>query len=101
VTVTTAVADESQAMTLKIERMVQPGVTVLKLTGRIDGEHVEELRGLLEATDGRDKIIDLEEIRLTDRDAIRFLAACEVNGIRLQNCPAYIRNWVEIEKGQA
>ena len=86
-------------MTLKIERAVQPGVTVVKLIGRIDAEHVEDLRGLLQQTDGQDKIIDLEEIRLADRDAIRFLTACEGSGIKLQNCPAYIRNWIEIEKG--
>jgi anti-anti-sigma regulatory factor len=85
-------------MTLKIERVVQPGGTVLKLSGRIDAEHVEELRGLLGQADGHDKIIDLEEIGLTDRDAIRFLAACEEDGIKLQNCPAYIRNWLAIAK---
>jgi anti-anti-sigma factor len=88
-------------MTLKIERVVQPGVTVLKLSGRIDAEHAEELRELLkEAADGHERAIDLEEVKLTDRDAIKFLAACEVNGIKLQNCPAYIRNWIQIEKGQ-
>ena len=97
---TTTAGRESQAMTLKIERVVQPGVTVLKLIGRIDAEHMEGLRGLLQPTDGQHKIIDLEEIRLADRDAIRFLAACEGNGIKLQNCPAYIRKWIEIEKGQ-
>jgi hypothetical protein len=85
-------------MTLKIERVVQPGVTVWKLSGHIEVEHVDELRGLLEASDGLGKVIDLEEIRLTDRDAIRFLAACERDGVTLQNCPAYIRNWIEIEK---
>lgn len=88
-------------MTLKIERVAQRGVTVWKLSGRIEAEHTEELRELLKpATDGRDRIIDLEEIKLTDRDAIKFLAACEVNGIKLQNCPSYIRNWIQIEKGQ-
>lgn len=91
---------ESRAMTLKIERVVQPGLMILKLSGRIDGEYLEELGGLLEHADGHDKIIDLEEIRLADRDAIKFLAACEITGIQLLNCPAYIRNWIEIEKGQ-
>jgi hypothetical protein len=98
VTVTIAAAQESEAMTLKIERVVQPGATVLKLSGRIEAEHVEGLWGLLKQIDGEQKIIDLEEIRLADRDAIRFLAACEGDGIKLQNCPAYIRNWIEIDK---
>jgi predicted metal-binding protein len=85
-------------MTLKIERVVRAGATVFKLSGRIEGEHVEDLWVLLKHTDGEDKIIDLEEIKLADREAIRFLAACEGDGIKLQSCPAYIRNWIEIVK---
>jgi UDP-3-O-acyl-N-acetylglucosamine deacetylase len=85
-------------MTLKIERVMQAGATVFKLSGRIEEEHVEHLWELLKQTDVEDKIIDLEEVRLADRDAISFLAACEADGIKLQNCPAYIRNWIVIAK---
>jgi hypothetical protein len=55
-------------MTLKIERVMQPGVTLWKLSGRIDAENTVELRELLKpATDGQDRVIDLEEIRLADQ----------------------------------
>jgi hypothetical protein len=39
--------------------------------------------------------LDLEEVKLVDREAVRFLAACEARGIQLRNCPSYIREWIE------
>ena|SRR2546426_6821897 len=41
--------------------------------------------------------IDLEQVLLADREAVRLLAACELNGTELRNCPAYIREWVTRE----
>jgi len=41
--------------------------------------------------------IDLKQVLLADREAVRFLAACESNGTELRNCPAYIREWVTRE----
>ena len=42
--------------------------------------------------------LDLEELRLVDREAVRFLAVCEAEGIKLENCPLYIREWIETGK---
>lgn len=57
---------------------------------------MSELRELLEAEgEARDLLLDLEEVRLVDREAVRFLAACEARGIKLKNCPSYIREWME------
>jgi len=42
--------------------------------------------------------VDLKEINLVDREAARFLARCEAGGVKLENCPAYIREWMEREK---
>jgi hypothetical protein len=36
----------------------------------------------------------LKEVKLIDREALGFLAHCEENGIRVENCPAYIREWL-------
>jgi hypothetical protein len=44
--------------------------------------------------------LDLHEVKLVDREAVRFLARCEAAGITLVHCPAYIRAWIEQEKGQ-
>ena len=37
---------------------------------------------------------DLEELRLVDRDAVKFLDVCELSGIKLANCARYVRDWI-------
>lgn len=81
---------------LKIHRSEQEGLAVFALSGRIDQEHVSEVRDILTAERDIGKVkFDLEELRLVDREAVRFLDACEVSGIKLANCPPYIREWIE------
>jgi hypothetical protein len=43
--------------------------------------------------------IDLTEVLLADREAVRLLAVSESNGFELRNCSAYIREWVARERG--
>jgi hypothetical protein len=43
--------------------------------------------------------LDLAELKLVDSGAVEFLAACEAKGIKLENCPAYIREWINRERG--
>ena len=38
------------------------------------------------------------DVRLADRDAVKFLSSCETSGIKLENCPAYVREWMERER---
>jgi len=86
-------------MTLKIERAVRQESTVFVLSGRFEAEHIEELEGLFQLQNGTPAIVlDLREIRLADRGAVKFLARCEAGGVRLENCPAYIREWMGKEK---
>jgi hypothetical protein len=42
----------------------------------------------------------LKDVTLVNHDAITFLLNCEEDNIKLENCPAYIREWVERVKGQ-
>ena len=81
---------------LKIQRSEVEGLAIIAVSGRIDQEHVSEIRGVLTAESdiGRVKL-DLQELMLVDREAVKFLDACEVNGIKLANCPSYIREWIE------
>jgi len=82
-------------MTLKIERLVRPESTVFVLSGRFEAEHIEELEGLFGLqTETPAIVVDLREVRLADRGAVKFLARCESGGVRLENCPAYIREWM-------
>ena len=84
-------------MTLRIERSVRQGITVFALSGRMNAEEVAELKALFDA-DYRNIILDLRDVRLADRDAVRFLRGCEADGMKLKNCPAYIREWMDREK---
>ena len=67
------------------------------LSGRMEAEHVAELKQLFDR-DYRNIILDLRDLRLADRDAVRFLRCCEADGMKLDNCPAYVREWMDREK---
>ena len=60
-------------------------------------EEVVELKALF-ATDYRSIVLDLRDERLADRDAVKFLRDCEAEGMKLENCPAYVREWMDREK---
>ena len=84
-------------MTLRIERSERKRFTVFTLSGHLDAEQVTELKELFDCDYGN-IILDLWDVRLADRDAVRFLRDCEADGVKLENCPAYVREWVDREK---
>ena len=63
------------------------------LSGRIESQHVDELRRMLETEHGRVSL-DLEEVKLVDSDAVSFLSSCDARGIELRNCPPYVHQWI-------
>ena len=81
----------------KVERSAVGGVVVFALYGRLTGAEVAELRALFEAEAADRLVLDLHEIKLVDRGAVRFLSRCEAGGITLEHCPAYIREWIRRE----
>ena len=86
-------------MTLKIERLAGEHGTTLKLIGRIRAEHLDELKGQIATS--APSVLELREVTLVDAEAVRFLSACETEGIHLQNCSAYIREWIVREQESA
>jgi hypothetical protein len=84
-------------MTLRIERAARQGFTVFALSGRMEAKQVAELKELF-GRDYRNVILDLRDLRLADRDTVRFLRVCEAGGMKLENCPAYVRAWMDREK---
>jgi len=84
-------------VTLKIERLAGEHGTTLKLIGRIQAEHLAELRGQIAAS-ATAIALELSEVSLVDADAVRFLGNCESEGIQLLNCTAYIREWIVREQ---
>lgn len=70
---------------------------VFTLSGRMEAEQVAELKELFDR-DYRNIILDLRDVRLADRNAVTFLRGCEADGMKLENCPAYVREWMGREK---
>ena len=67
----------------------------MALSGQIDEKDLPELQALIPLdADHKNITLDLEELRLVDREAVGYLAACEAIGIELRNCPAYVRKWL-------
>ena len=81
---------------LKILRTTVGNSVIFVVCGRIEAEHLGELRTLLEA-ERHSIALDLKEVTLVDRETVRFLARCEGQKIELRNCPAYVRQWIETE----
>jgi hypothetical protein len=81
-------------MTCRIDRLSFEQGVVLRISGRIAAEDLDVVRAALEKV----VAIDLAEIELLDRDAVKLLAINEANGIELRNCPAYIREWLTRER---
>jgi hypothetical protein len=84
-------------MTCRIDRVVSAeSLVVLFVSGRITGEHVDMLRGVLGQESGS-FVIDLRNVLLVDREGVKLLALSETQGAELRNCPPYIREWVTRE----
>ena len=72
---------------------------LLSISGRVTGQYVDVLRGVLEQE--RSAVaIDLKDVSLVDREAVKLLAVSEAKGIELRNCPPYIREWVARERAK-
>jgi len=85
---------------LKIQRKAN-GRVLFTLSGRIGSEDLDELRKLLELEGAGSHIaLDLKDVTLVDRDAIKYLADCEADGTKLENCPPYVRKWIGQERGR-
>ena len=83
-------------MILKIDRGSERGRTILRLSGRIQSEQLEQLKVQMEGIP--EAVLDLKDVRLVDRDVVRFLGVCELNGTELRHCSAYIREWILKER---
>ena len=68
---------------------------VFALSGRMAEDDLAELDTLISSeADRRHVVLDLKDVTLVGEDAINFLARCEADGVTLENCPAYVREWI-------
>ena len=75
------------------------GDVVLTVSGRLQAGNLDELSALLGAERGqRGLFLDLKDLVIVDGDGIRFLCACERDGVVLRNCPRYVSAWMTRER---
>jgi hypothetical protein len=75
---------------------------VFTVSGQLDADNVTELCQVVDAEpSGGVLVLDLTDLVLADRDAVRVLRRYEVRGcVVLRNCPAYVRTWIAGEHDQ-
>ena len=84
---------------LRIEKVSDGTFTVLKLSGRIEEEHLAQLCSEIEKSGDVSKL-DLRDINLVGGSSVRFLIECESRGIELLNRPLYVKEWMLMERKQ-
>jgi hypothetical protein len=85
-------------MTWRIDRVVDgDDIVALCISGRLTKQDVDTFRNAIEG-EASAVAIDLKNVVLIDREAVKFLAQRELNGNALRNCPPYIREWVTRER---
>ena len=86
-------------MTLRIDISDERDRVVFTLTGRIQAEQISELQAIVKSDlPDHGLVLDLKEVKLVDRDAVRFLAEIEAQGAKLRNCSAFVREWISQER---
>lgn len=67
---------------------------MLRLSGRVSGDHLEELQKQLQQREAPASL-DLEEVSLVDAEVVRFFVDLEREGIAISNASSYIREWMK------
>lgn len=83
-------------MTWRIDRISTAQGLVLYISGRLAAEDLDFVRIALDGD--RVVAIELSEVELVSRDAVKLLVLAEDEGIELRSCPAYIRKWIANER---
>ena len=78
---------------LKIVRSANADFILFTLSGRIDAEHAAELQLAFEG-EALPIVLDLREVKRVDREVVADLARWNAGGIKFENCPAYLRDWM-------
>ncbi len=81
-------------MTLKIERFRAR----VRLSGELRSRSLEQVKAEIDRC-GTSAVLDVEEVDLIDVEGVRFLNACEADGVQVFHCSPYIREWMSREKG--
>jgi hypothetical protein len=96
-----AIAFGATVPMLKIHR-TSGRTVVFTVSGQLDADNVDELCQVVDAEpSGGVLVLELTDLVLADRDAVRVLRQYEVRGrVVLRHCPAYVRTWMVGEHDQ-
>jgi len=83
-------------MSYRIDRLSTERGLVLYISGRLGAENLDVVRDALDAS--RVVALELAEVELVGREAVKLLVRAEAEGIELRRCPAYIREWITHER---
>lgn len=83
-------------MTMRIDTTVENEVVTLRLSGRISSGRLDDVRNEMRPRGGR-FVLDLEQVTLVDIEVVRFLKVAERQGVKLRNCPPFVREWIARE----
>jgi hypothetical protein len=83
-------------MTLRIVADVREDGTTIHLVGRMRAEHIDPVHAEIIASRAP-TALDLDEVTLTDVEAVRFLVTTERSGVVLKHCAPFIREWMARE----
>jgi len=86
-------------MTVRIEKETRRRKTMIRVSGRLQSTHLDELKIQLEGAQSR-IVLDLNGVTLVDVEIVRFLNACEKGGVELLHCWPYIQEWMIREKNR-
>jgi ABC-type transporter Mla MlaB component len=82
----------------KIIRELHPELEAVRLLldGKFDEVALPELdQSIVEAKCEHKRIyIDLSEVTLVDRKAVQYFSEQAGDGVKLVNCPVYLRRWI-------
>lgn len=72
----------------------------LCLCGQFTAEYVVELEKALSAETANDQSIalDMSNVTLVDREAMKFLCNTHSKNIPVENIPPYVQRWIQQEK---
>jgi hypothetical protein len=84
-------------MTFKIERRRSGDELVVQLIGNLVSEHLDEVKAQV-CQPGCQVVMDASELTLIGVEGIRFLNACQDDGIPIINASPYVSKWMALER---
>jgi hypothetical protein len=84
-------------MTLRIDRQASGDRTIVHLIGSMRVEHLDEVKAQLMVA-SRHVALDVGELTLVSVEGVRFLNACQDEGIAVLNASPYISEWMMLER---